>query len=159
AIEIVSPSNKDRPESRRAFVARVAALLRRDISVSIVDLVTIRRFNLHADLLELIGGTPPLRGAEAARGCGGPGRARAPPGPGAQAPSRAAAARHLVLSDGGRPAAAHAADLAGHRPARPSRPGDQLRRDVPLAQDRLIQGILLVTPAPNGRSPPGRLDR
>lgn len=27
AIEIVSPSNKDRPESRRAFVAKVAALL------------------------------------------------------------------------------------------------------------------------------------
>jgi hypothetical protein len=45
AIEIVSPSNKDRPESRRAFVAKVAARLQRDVSVSLVDVVTIRQFN------------------------------------------------------------------------------------------------------------------
>src|SRR6201993_290760 len=57
AIEIVSPSNKDRPESRRAFVAKVAALLQHDVSVSLVDLVTVRQFNLYADLLELIGGS------------------------------------------------------------------------------------------------------
>ena len=64
AIEIVSPSNKDRPESRRAFVAKVAALLQRDVSVSLVDIVTVRQFNLYADLLELIGGTDPMLGAE-----------------------------------------------------------------------------------------------
>ncbi len=64
AIEIVSPSNKDRPESRRAFVAKVAALLQRDVCVSIVDLVTIRRFNLYADLLEFIGRSDPMLGAE-----------------------------------------------------------------------------------------------
>jgi Protein of unknown function (DUF4058) len=64
AIEIVSPSNKDRPESRRAFVAKVAALLQRDVSVSIVDIVTIRQFNLYADLLELIGGSDPMLGVE-----------------------------------------------------------------------------------------------
>jgi hypothetical protein len=64
AIEIVSPSNKDRPESRRAFVAKVAALLQHDVSVSIVDLVTIRRFNLYADLLELIDRSDPMLGAE-----------------------------------------------------------------------------------------------
>jgi hypothetical protein len=64
AIEIVSLSNKDRPESRRAFVAKVAALLQRDVSVSIVDLVTVRQFNLYSDLLELIGRTDPLLGAE-----------------------------------------------------------------------------------------------
>jgi len=64
AIEIVSPSNKDRPESRRAFVAKVAALLQRDVSVSIVDIVTIRQFNLYADLLDLIGGSDPMLGAE-----------------------------------------------------------------------------------------------
>ena len=63
AIEIVSPSNKDRPESRRAFVAKVAELLQRDVSVSIVDLVTIRDFNLYADLLELIRGSDPTLGA------------------------------------------------------------------------------------------------
>lgn len=64
AIEIVSPSNKDRPESRRAFVAKVAALLQRDVSVSLVDIVTIRQFNLYADLLELIGRSDPMFGAE-----------------------------------------------------------------------------------------------
>lgn len=63
AIEIVSPSNKDRPESRRAFVAKVAALLQRDVCVSVVDVVTIRQFNLHAGLLELIGRNDPLLGA------------------------------------------------------------------------------------------------
>jgi hypothetical protein len=55
AIELVSPANKDRPENRRAFVAKVAALLQRDVCVSLVDVVTIRRFNLYADLLTLVG--------------------------------------------------------------------------------------------------------
>lgn len=64
AIEIVSPSNKDRPESRRAFVAKVAALLQRDVCVSLVDLVTIRHFNLYADLLDLIDRTDPKLGSE-----------------------------------------------------------------------------------------------
>jgi hypothetical protein len=62
AIEIVSPSNKDRPENRRAFVAKVAALLQKGVCVAIVDLVTIRQFNLYADLLELIGGADPQFG-------------------------------------------------------------------------------------------------
>jgi hypothetical protein len=62
AIEIVSPSNKDRPEHRRAFVAKVAALLQKEVCVSVVDLVTIRQFNLYADLLELIGRTDPQLG-------------------------------------------------------------------------------------------------
>ncbi len=64
AIEIVSPANKDRPESRRAFVAKVAALLQRDVCVSLVDTVTVRQFNLHADLLELIGWSDPMLRAE-----------------------------------------------------------------------------------------------
>ena len=55
AIELVSPANKDRPESRQALVAKCAALLRNGIAVSIVDLVTIRRFNLYAQLMEFIG--------------------------------------------------------------------------------------------------------
>jgi hypothetical protein len=55
AVEIVSPGNKDRPESRRAFVAKCATLLRQDVSVSIVDLVTIRPFNFYAELLTFIG--------------------------------------------------------------------------------------------------------
>lgn len=54
AVEIVSPGNKDRPASRRAFVAKCAALLQERVCVSIVDLVTNRNFNLYADLLALI---------------------------------------------------------------------------------------------------------
>jgi hypothetical protein len=64
AIEIVSPANKDRPENRRAFAAKTAALLRRGVSVSIVDVVTVRQFNLYADLLELIDRSDPTIGAE-----------------------------------------------------------------------------------------------
>ncbi len=65
AIEIVSPSNKDRPEHRRAFVAKCAALLQQQVSVSIVDIVTIRSFNLFADLMELIDRPDPAFGADA----------------------------------------------------------------------------------------------
>jgi hypothetical protein len=64
AIEIVSPSNKDRPESRRVFVAKLAALLKRGVCVSIVDLVSIRQANLYAELLELVGGADPAFGPE-----------------------------------------------------------------------------------------------
>jgi hypothetical protein len=55
AIELVSPANKDRRESRQAFVAKCAASLRKGVAVSLVDLVTIRRFNLYAQLMEFIG--------------------------------------------------------------------------------------------------------
>ena len=59
AIEIVSPANKDRPEHRRTFVAKCAALLQQHVSVALVDLVTTRRFNLYVDLLELLGQADP----------------------------------------------------------------------------------------------------
>ncbi len=55
AVEIVSPANKDRPEHGRAFVAKCAALLQKLVSVTIIDLVTTRNFNLYRDLLQLIG--------------------------------------------------------------------------------------------------------
>jgi hypothetical protein len=51
AIEIVSPSNKDRSETREAFVGKVATLLQKDVCVSIVDLVSIEPANLYAELL------------------------------------------------------------------------------------------------------------
>ncbi len=54
AIEIVSPANKDRPDSRRLFVAKCWNLLRNDVCVSIVDLVVIRQFNLYTELLKLL---------------------------------------------------------------------------------------------------------
>jgi hypothetical protein len=59
AVEVVSPSNKDRPESRRAFVAKCAALLRQHVSVAVVDVVTTRQFNLYGELLEFIGQADP----------------------------------------------------------------------------------------------------
>ena len=62
AVELISPATKDRPESRRQFVAKCAALLRQRVSVVIVDLVTVRDFNLYADLLDLIGEQDPATG-------------------------------------------------------------------------------------------------
>jgi hypothetical protein len=59
AVEIVSPSNKDRPEHRRAFVAKCAGLLRERVSVVIVDVVTTRTHNLYGELLDLIGQSDP----------------------------------------------------------------------------------------------------
>ncbi len=63
-VELVSPSNKDRPENRRAFVAKCAALLQQDVCVSIVDIVTDKHFNLYADLLDLMGLSDPSLGSE-----------------------------------------------------------------------------------------------
>lgn len=55
AVEIVSPGNKDRPENRRAFVAKCMGMLRERVSVIIVDMVTTRNQNLYAELLEMLG--------------------------------------------------------------------------------------------------------
>ena len=59
AVEIVSPANKDRPEARNAFVSNCAALLKKGVCVSLVDLVTVRHFNLYDELLESIGHPDP----------------------------------------------------------------------------------------------------
>ena len=66
AVEIVSSCNKDRPEHRRVFVAKCASLLQQRVSVVIVDLVTVRHFNLYADLLELIDRNDPSLGPDPA---------------------------------------------------------------------------------------------
>jgi hypothetical protein len=58
AVEIVSPSNKDRPDHRQAFVAKCAALLQERVSVAIVDLVTSRHFDLFREMLTLVGQWP-----------------------------------------------------------------------------------------------------
>jgi len=55
ANELVSPSNKDRPDTRQAFIAKCASLMQQDISVTIVDVVTTRDFNLYAELLRFLG--------------------------------------------------------------------------------------------------------
>jgi hypothetical protein len=62
AVEMVSPSNKDRPEARAQFVSKCAALLRQSVSVVLVDVVTIRRANLYAELLNWVGGRDPSLG-------------------------------------------------------------------------------------------------
>jgi hypothetical protein len=61
AIELVSPANKDRAGSRRTFAAKCAGYLRHGIGVVIVDVVTERSANLHAeffDILEVKGRRP-----------------------------------------------------------------------------------------------------
>ena len=55
AIELVSPRNKDRPESRSAFATKCASYLHQGVALSVVDVVTRRHFNLHGDILALVG--------------------------------------------------------------------------------------------------------
>lgn len=55
AIELVSPANQDRPQTRESFVAKCAALLRNGVAVSVIDLVTVSHFNLYAQLMTVIG--------------------------------------------------------------------------------------------------------
>jgi hypothetical protein len=54
AIELVSPANKDRAATRRAFAAKCAGYLRRGVSVVIIDIVTERLANLHAEILQAL---------------------------------------------------------------------------------------------------------
>ncbi len=61
-IELISPANKDRPSNRQQFVAKCAALLRQHVSVILVDVVSVREFNLYAELLDLIGQRDPSLG-------------------------------------------------------------------------------------------------
>jgi hypothetical protein len=54
AIELISPSNKDRPDERRAFATKCASLLHQGVSVVIIDFVTTRRANLHNEIVRLM---------------------------------------------------------------------------------------------------------
>jgi hypothetical protein len=62
AVELISLANKDRPEHRSQFTSKCAALLRKGVSLVLVDVVTARNVNLYADLLELIGEWDPSLG-------------------------------------------------------------------------------------------------
>jgi len=55
AIELVSPSNKDRSENRRTLVNKCESLLKRDVCVTIVDPVTSRTANVYGELLDELG--------------------------------------------------------------------------------------------------------
>jgi hypothetical protein len=57
AIELVSPGNKDRADTRRAFAVKCAAYLQRGVGLMVVDIVTSRHANLHDDLMALLGHT------------------------------------------------------------------------------------------------------
>jgi hypothetical protein len=50
-IELVSPSNKDRPAEREAFVTKCANYLHEGAGLLVVDVVTERQANLHAALV------------------------------------------------------------------------------------------------------------
>ena len=51
AIELVSQANKDRPSARDAFASKCASYLQQAVGLIVVDMVTERRADLHADLL------------------------------------------------------------------------------------------------------------
>jgi Protein of unknown function (DUF4058) len=59
AVELVSPGNKDRPDSRDAFVSKCQALLQQNVCVTIVDVFTERSSNLYAELAERLSAAPP----------------------------------------------------------------------------------------------------
>lgn len=64
AVEIVSPRNKDRAESRDAFVSKCHALLQAGVCVVILDPVTERSGNLYALLAARLGANPPATAPE-----------------------------------------------------------------------------------------------
>jgi hypothetical protein len=54
AIELVSPRNKDREKAREAFAAKCAEHLRRGCGVVVVDVVTTRHADMHAEILAML---------------------------------------------------------------------------------------------------------
>jgi hypothetical protein len=54
AVELVSPGNKDRGETRTAFAAKCAAYLQQGVALAVVDVVTNRQANPHNELVDLL---------------------------------------------------------------------------------------------------------
>ena len=118
AVEIVSPANKDRPESRQLFVAKCFNLLRQDVCLSIVDLVTIRQFNFYTELLATAGPSRPgVQHAGAADLRGDLSQTARRP---------ADETGYLVPSPGSRSAAPFSPGLVVGNPDRDARPGSEL---------------------------------
>ena len=65
-IELVSPRNKDRPDHRDAFVGKCAAYLQQQVCLAVVDVITERSANLHAQLVRTLGGRPVAPAADGA---------------------------------------------------------------------------------------------
>lgn len=55
AVELVSPRNKDRPQSRQSFAVKCVGYLQAGSSVVVVDTVTTRRADMNAGILALLG--------------------------------------------------------------------------------------------------------
>jgi hypothetical protein len=60
AIELVSPGNKDRADTRQAFVAKCVSYLTRGIGLIVVDIVTNRLSNLHNEIVAFLGRGDPF---------------------------------------------------------------------------------------------------
>ncbi|MBY0523680.1 MAG: DUF4058 family protein [Gemmataceae bacterium] len=61
AIELLSPANRDRPAHRAAFVAKCVFYLQQAVGVVVVDVVTSRLANLHAELLTQLTSASPTQ--------------------------------------------------------------------------------------------------
>lgn len=59
AVEFVSPANKDREETRRAFASKIASYLYQGISVIVMDICTSRLANMHHATLPLLSADGP----------------------------------------------------------------------------------------------------
>lgn len=57
AVELVSPANKDRPETRQALVNKCATYIQAGVGVVLVDVVTERAADFHRELLARLGAT------------------------------------------------------------------------------------------------------
>lgn len=55
AVELVSPANKDRPETRQALVNKCATYIQAGVGVVLVDVVTERSADFHRELLIRLG--------------------------------------------------------------------------------------------------------
>lgn len=54
AVEFISPANKDRPASRKAFAIKCASYLQEGASLVVVDIVTNRSGNLVQEMMQLL---------------------------------------------------------------------------------------------------------
>ena len=55
AIELVSPRNKDRATAREAFVSKCVSYISESVGLIVVDVVTDRHANLHAEIVRRLG--------------------------------------------------------------------------------------------------------
>ena len=119
-----------RPENRRAFVTKCAALLQQGVCVSIVDLVTTRDFNLYTELLSQVDRSDPAFSEH-------------PPSTYAVT-CRCRKIREIPKIEiwsyplGRWPAATETSHLAVRRSERHARSRSQLRRDLPRSAHSVI---------------------